>query len=153
MDGALRAAKKIADLFIINTCVVTQKASMQSRQAVRKAIRSNPNACIVVTGCYAQIEPDEIKKINGVHYIIGHADKHKIPEKMISRMAKHIPLPEFGPLLMWSDISQEPEFRSMPVTGFANRTRPFIKIQDGCDSFCHILYCALYAGTKPEHAP
>ena len=128
-----------ADLFLINTCAVTQKASMQSRQAVRKAIRSNPNACIVVTGCYAEVEPDEIKKINGVHYIIGHADKHKIPEKMIFRMAKHIPLPEFGPLLIWSDISQEPEFRSMPVTGFANRTRPFIKIQDGCDSFC--TYC------------
>ncbi len=71
------------DLFIVNTCAVTQKASMQSRQAVRKAIRSNPNACIVVTGCYAEVEPDVIKKINGVHYIIGHSDKHRIPEIII----------------------------------------------------------------------
>ena len=75
-------------LYIINTCTVTQKASMQSRQAVRQAIRSNPNARIIVTGCYAQTEPDEIKKIKGVHYIIGHSDKHKIPEMIISEKEK-----------------------------------------------------------------
>jgi len=70
--SALKGEK--TDLFIINTCTVTQKASMQSRQAIRQAIRFNPKACIIVTGCYAQIEPDEIKKIKGVHYIII---KHK----------------------------------------------------------------------------
>ena len=62
--------KEIADVCIINTCTVTQKASMQSRQAIRQAIRSNPNARIIVTGCYAQTEPDEIKKIKGVHHVI-----------------------------------------------------------------------------------
>ncbi len=128
-----------SDLFIINTCTVTQKASMQSRQAVRRAIRSNPDACIVVTGCYAQIEPDSIKKIKGVHYIVGHADKHKIPEIITSENTKNIALPESCPLLIWSDIGQESKFRSSPVTVFANRTRPFIKIQDGCNSFC--TYC------------
>ena len=65
---------------IINTCTVTQKASMQSRQTVRQAIRANPNSRIVVTGCYAQTEPKALEKINGVHYIIGNADKHRIGE-------------------------------------------------------------------------
>ncbi|MCP4625191.1 MAG: tRNA (N(6)-L-threonylcarbamoyladenosine(37)-C(2))-methylthiotransferase MtaB, partial [bacterium] len=60
-----------SDLFIINTCTVTGKAAMQSRQAIRSAIRTNPDARIIVTGCYAQIDPDEIKKIEGVHRVIG----------------------------------------------------------------------------------
>ena len=82
-----------ADLCIINTCTVTQKASMQSRQAVRQAIRSNPGARIIVTGCYAQTEPGEIKKIKGVHHIIGHADKHKIPEIVLSLNRENHPYP------------------------------------------------------------
>ena len=69
-----------SEITIINTCTVTQKASMQSRQAVRQAIRANPHSRIVVTGCYAQTEPKDFEKINGVHYIIGNADKHRIGE-------------------------------------------------------------------------
>ena len=69
-----------SEITIINTCTVTQKASMQSRQAVRQAIRANPNSRIVVTGCYAQTEPRAFEKIDGVHYIIGNADKHCIAE-------------------------------------------------------------------------
>ncbi|NQT10749.1 MAG: tRNA (N(6)-L-threonylcarbamoyladenosine(37)-C(2))-methylthiotransferase MtaB [Desulfobacteraceae bacterium] len=129
-----------ADLFIVNTCAVTQKASMQSRQAVRKAIRSNPNACIVVTGCYAEVEPDEIKKINGVHYIIGHADKHRIPEIIIDGKEKDSPTPEFYPLTILHDIKQEHKFQPILVMGASwSRTRPLLKIQDGCNNFC--TYC------------
>ena len=65
-----------ADLCIINTCTVTQKASTQSRQAVRQAIRANPKARIVVTGCYAQTAADELNKIKGVDFVIGHSQKH-----------------------------------------------------------------------------
>ena len=88
-----------ADLCIINTCTVTQKASMQSRQAVRQFIRSYPQAQIVVTGCYAQTEPDELKKIDGVHHIIGHGDKHNIPDIVLSQ-EKGIP----SPSLTWRNI-------------------------------------------------
>lgn len=129
-----------ADLFIVNTCAVTQKASMQSRQAIRKAIRSNPNARIVVTGCYAQVEPDEIKKIKGVHYIIGNADKHRIPEIITSEKEKDSPPPEFFPLTIQHDIKHENKFQPILVIGASvNRTRPLLKIQDGCDNFC--TYC------------
>ena len=73
---------------IINTCTVTRKASMQSRQEIRKAIRSYPNARIIVTGCYAQTEPDKIKKIKGVHYVVGHSEKNSIPEIINSSSVK-----------------------------------------------------------------
>ena len=120
---------------IINTCAVTQKAAMQSRQAVRHAIRSNPRARIIVTGCYAQTEPDDIKKIKGVHYIIGHAGKHKIPE-IISTEEKDFVFP----VTIYNDINNEKTFKQMPVA-LGERTRPFLKIQDGCNAFCS--YCVV----------
>lgn len=127
-------AEDPADLCIINTCTVTQKASMQSRQTVRQFIRSNPQAQIVVTGCYAQTEPDELKKIDGVHHIIGHGDKHNIPDIVISPQ-KNLP----SPSLIRRNILNERDFKQIPVTVFGSRTRPFLKIQDGCDTFC--TYC------------
>jgi threonylcarbamoyladenosine tRNA methylthiotransferase MtaB len=125
--------KEKADLCIINTCTVTQKASMQSRQAVRKAIRSNPGARIIVTGCYAQTEPDEIDKIDGIHHIIGHADKSKIPDMILSK--EEAPYPR----LIRQNILSEHNFEQASATVSGTRTRPFLKIQDGCDSFC--TYC------------
>ena len=133
-----------ADLCIINTCTVTQKASMQSRQAVRQAIRSNPKARIVVTGCYAQTEPDAILKIDGVHTVIGHGDKHKIPEIVRSSpMENHR-----RPILIRRNILLECDFKQVPATVFENRTRPFLKIQDGCDTFC--TYCIVPYVRGPE---
>ena len=127
-------AEDPADLCIINTCTVTQKASMQSRQTVRQFIRSNPQAQIVVTGCYAQTEPDELKKIDGVHHIIGHGDKHIIPDIVLSPQ-KNLP----SPSLIRRNILNERDFKQIPLTVFGSRTRPFLKIQDGCDTFC--TYC------------
>jgi len=137
-----------AHLYIINTCTVTQKASMQSRQAVRQAIRSNPGARIIVTGCYAQTEPDEIKKIKGVHHIIGHADKHKIPEIVLSLNRKDPPYPT----IIRRNIITEQAFEQTPAAVSGNRTRPFLKIQDGCDSFC--TYCIVpYARGRSRSMP
>lgn len=138
--------KEKADLCIINTCTVTQKASMQSRQAVRKAIRSNPGACIIVTGCYAQTEPDEIDKINGIHHIIGHGDKSKIPDIILSK--EKAPYPR----LIWQNILSEHNFEQTSAAVSGNRTRPFLKIQDGCDSFC--TYCIVpYARGRSRSMP
>jgi threonylcarbamoyladenosine tRNA methylthiotransferase MtaB len=136
-----------ADLCIINTCTVTQKASMQSRQAVRQFIRSNPQAQIVVTGCYAQTEPDELKKIDGVHHIIGHGDKHNIPDIVLSSK-NDFP----SPSLIRRNILHERQFKQISVTVFGNRTRPFLKIQDGCDTFC--TYCIVpYARGRSRSMP
>lgn len=138
--------KEKADLCIINTCTVTQKASMQSRQAVRQAIRSNPGARIIVTGCYAQTEPDEIDKINGIHHIIGHSHKSKIPDMVLSK--KEAPCPR----LIRQNIFSEHNFEQTSAAASGNRTRPFLKIQDGCDSFC--TYCIVpYARGRSRSLP
>ncbi len=124
-----------ADICIVNTCAVTQKAAMQSRQAVRRAIRANPNAQIVVTGCYAQTAPQEIKAIDGVNYIVGHGEKHTIG-RMIRTIGDGVP--GHG-ISICGDIRKKRPFASMPIANTVLRTRPFLKIQDGCDAFC--AYC------------
>ncbi len=126
-----------ADLCIINTCTVTQKASMQSRQVIRKAIRENPNAKIVVTGCYAQSEPEAVKKIAGIHEVVGNGDKPEIPEILVNSRA-----PECNHHIKSSD----------DVIINHSRTRPFLKIQDGCNAFCS--YCIVpYARGKSRSLP
>jgi len=134
--------KELVDLCIINTCTVTQKASMQSRQAIRQAIRSNPKARIIVTGCYAQTEPDEIKKIKGVHHVIGHFDKHKIPDMILAGKENTLPSPVLK--------HQLHHFNSMPSVALGYRTRPFLKIQDGCNAFC--TYCIVPYARGPSRS-
>jgi len=131
-----------ADLCIVNTCTVTQKASMQSRQAIRRFIRSNPKARIIATGCYAQTEPDEIKKIKGVHQIIGHFDKHKIPDMILAGKINILPSPVLKHKLH--------HFNSIPSAGLGYRTRPFLKIQDGCNAFC--TYCIVPYARGPSRS-
>ena len=131
---------------IINTCTVTHKASMQSRQAIRQAIRSNPEATIIVTGCLAQTDPDDIRRISGVHGIVGHADKHRIPDKIQSNGWS--PLPSSSAGKTFQPIPSEKTAFS-PV---GNRTRPFLKIQDGCNAFC--TYCIVpYARGRQRSMP
>ena len=137
---------EISEICVINTCTVTHKASMQSRQAVRQAIRANPKACIVVTGCYAQTEPDAIEKIKGVHYIFGNADKHAIGEVLPSNRNPALP----RPLTICSDIQSGQDMASTPEVIAGDRTRPFLKIQDGCDAFC--TYCIVPYARGPSRS-
>lgn len=128
-------AKNLTDVdcYIINTCTVTQKASMQSRQEIRQAIRTHPNAIIVVTGCYAQTEPTAIQSIDGVHMIVGNTDKHRIPELILKSSDIHLPH------LLVQNIFCEKQLNHPYLTAFGIRTRPFVKIQDGCNAYC--TYC------------
>ena len=148
-ESGHRRAKKQApsDVCIINTCTVTQKASMQSRQAIRHAIRKNPDARIIVTGCYAQTRPEDIRDISGVHDIIGHTAKHNIPDFIINPEGD--PLPAL-PRTHSSDIFQETVFKQIPGRVTQNRTRPFLKIQDGCDAFC--TYCIVPLSRGPSRS-
>ena len=137
-----------AEVCVVNTCTVTQKASMQSRQAIRKAIRSNPNARIIVTGCYAQTAPQEINKIEGVDYVVGHDKK-----LTISRLFRSDGDESFeSEVLSFSRIPQKDRFQLMPTATSAARTRPFLKIQDGCNAFC--TYCIVpYARGRSRSMP
>lgn len=123
-----------ADLCIINTCTVTHRASMQSRQAVRQAIRRNPGAKIIVTGCYAETEPDELKKIKGIDRIIGQIEKTRIFEILKNEADYKIPCS----FACEKGISEN-GFMPSPVLRSGSRSRAFLKIQDGCDAFC--TYC------------
>jgi len=145
--GWLRAADhEASEIFIINTCTVTQKAAMQSRQAVRQAVRAHSNSRIVVTGCYAQTEPEAIGKIKGVHYIIGNADKHRICEIVTADQNTT----NGQTVSICNDIQQmqslEPAFNGLAT----NRTRPFLKIQDGCNAFCS--YCIVPYARGPSRS-
>ena len=137
VDQGYRQAggKEAADICIINTCTVTQKASMQSRQAIRQAIRANPGARVLVTGCYAQTEPEAIQSIAGVHDVVGHGDKSRIPEILsLAEAGKSARAEE--PMFLNLRASALPNF---PLQRGRSRTRPFLKIQDGCNAFC--AYC------------
>ncbi|MCF8092161.1 MAG: tRNA (N(6)-L-threonylcarbamoyladenosine(37)-C(2))-methylthiotransferase MtaB [Desulfotignum sp.] len=133
-NGLVQAQKgRFCDLCIINTCAVTSKAAMQSRQAVRKLARDNPGAKIIVTGCHAQTDPDIIKNIDYPLEIVCHRDKAGLADHIVKDPS---PFPmAFKP----ADHSAGNRFHNFtrPVTG--SMTRAYLKIQDGCDAFC--TYC------------
>ncbi len=125
---------KNADVVIINTCAVTSKAGMQSRQAIRKFIRENPNAKVIVTGCHAQTDPDSIKKIDHIDHIVCHKDKTRIAEHIDSVWDAPFPL-----AFKKTDHSESNTFDGFHHAVKGDMTRAYLKIQDGCDAFC--TYC------------
>ena len=124
---------KSADITIINTCAVTQRADFQSRQMVRRASRSNPNTLIIVTGCSPQVEPDAFIKMKGVGYLLGNGEKNQIPG--------FLPLMQKGefPRVQVGNVQKEILFSETPLHSFHRHTRAFLKIQDGCNAHCS--YC------------
>ncbi len=124
--------KTRADLLVVNTCTVTGKAAAQSRQAIRKAIRAHDRATMVVTGCGAQRDPQRLAAIPGVDYVVGNSFKADVAR--ISPHTRHSP-----PEIRVADIRRVRRFQDLPITRFGDRTRCFVKIQDGCDAFCS--YC------------
>lgn len=121
-----------ADVYIINTCTVTGKTDYQSRQLIRRAARNNPGAAILATGCYAQVAPEEIARIPGVVMVAGNQEKMNILP-LIREMAKN------GKKTVVSDIGKVKAFSTPEARSFPGRTRAFLKIQDGCNTFCS--YC------------
>ena len=167
--GHVRArANEEADVCVVNTCSVTDVADHKGRQAIHKIRRENPNAVLIVTGCYAQLKPQEIKEIKGVDYVLGQDAKFKIPElvEQIERERERIASlsndNEGGTPVMIDDASRvvpqasspkqsivPPEFTTdiRAVDDFHgaysrdDRTRCFLKVQDGCNYFC--TYCTI----------
>jgi threonylcarbamoyladenosine tRNA methylthiotransferase MtaB len=119
-----------ADASIINTCIVTRRASYQSRQAVRRAIRENPGGLTAAVGCYAVVFPDHFMDIRGLDLVAGNRAKFRLPDLLQVLEKKDFPH------LVPEDLSSPAFPDLLPVSG---RTRAVLKIQDGCDSFCS--YC------------
>lgn len=122
----------IADVYIINTCSVTAFADFQARQLVRRALRVNPRARIVVTGCYAQTQAAALAGIEGITFVVGNDQKRRIADLIAG------PAPD-TPGVMVGNIFLEKEILAAPATRLSGRTRAFFKIQDGCNAFCS--YC------------
>ncbi len=143
-----RCLSQTADVCIINTCTVTQKASMQSRQAIRRSIRLNPHARIIVTGCYAQMQPDMIWRIDKVNDVIGQREKMLIPD--LIKTPDSITAQAINGNTFTSPESPFFNIKGLPID-FA-RTRPILKIQDGCNAFC--TYCIVpYARGRSRSMP
>ncbi|MGV1100429.1 tRNA (N(6)-L-threonylcarbamoyladenosine(37)-C(2))-methylthiotransferase MtaB [Thiovibrio sp. JS02] len=122
-----------ADIYIINTCAVTARAGAQSRQVIRRALRVNPEARLVVTGCYAQIAAQDILEIaDSPICIVGNGYKHRLVDIALSD--QHCDLE-----MHMGEIGSKREICPLTVTSFGDRTRACLKVQDGCNSFCS--YC------------
>ncbi|TWL90911.1 Threonylcarbamoyladenosine tRNA methylthiotransferase MtaB [Bacillus licheniformis] len=119
-----------ADVYVINTCTVTNTGDKKSRQVIRRAIRQNPDAVICVTGCYAQTSPAEIMAIPGVDIVVGTQDR----EKMLGYIKQY--QEERQPINGVSNIMKARVFEELDVPAFTDRTRASLKIQEGCNNFC-----------------
>jgi len=122
-----------ADVIVINSCSVTAEGDKKTRNIIRQAIRKNPISMVVVTGCYAQLQPEIIQKIEGVDLIIGSAGKQIIPDYLGNLIKKEEPE---------IHIQAPNEIRKyFHAYSFGDRTRSFLKVQDGCDYYC--TYCTI----------
>lgn len=126
-----------ADVYIINTCVVTNTGQRKSRQTIHRAIRKNPNALIVVTGCYPQTAAEEVKAIAGVDMIIGNQDRAQILQLVEERLAHR----QTDTLDAVHKLTASTAFEEMAAGDITDKTRAFLKIQEGCNQFC--TYCII----------
>mgnify|MGYP001747886395 FL=1 len=120
-----------ADIYVINTCSVTNMGEKKSRQLIRKAKRQNEDAYVIVTGCYAQLDPDAIAAIDGVNLVIGTNNRSKIVElvEQLESTERQINAVR--------DIMNESNFEEMPLYGNeSDKARAFMKIQEGCNNYC-----------------
>lgn len=119
-----------ADVYVINTCTVTNTGDKKSRQVIRRAIRHNPDGVICVTGCYAQTSPAEIMAIPGVDIVVGTQDRHKLLGYIEEYRRERQPINGVG------NIMKARVFEELDVPTFTDRTRASLKIQEGCNNFC-----------------
>lgn len=128
-------SNNVADIYVINTCTVTNLGDRKSRQFIRRAKRINRDSIIAVVGCYSQIAPEEVEKIDGVDIIIGTAERNKIVdlcEKFKSEKSK---------INIVKDIKNYKGFENLNINQIKSKTRAYIKIQDGCNQYCS--YCII----------
>ncbi|MFN2353419.1 MAG: tRNA (N(6)-L-threonylcarbamoyladenosine(37)-C(2))-methylthiotransferase MtaB [Desulfopila sp.] len=124
-----------SDVIVINTCSVTNKAGAQSRHAIRKSLRDNPRAKIVITGCHAEVAAEQLKAMEEMQgrsaCIVGNADKHLLVDAALAD--------NHGVYSLHTPVNEQRHISPLPVRNFGGRTRAYLRIQDGCDSFCS--YC------------
>lgn len=126
---------EIADIYIINTCSVTNISDQKSKKMVRRAIKQNPNGVIAVMGCSSQLQFEEYQKIDGISVLIGTKDRDKLYDKIIDALS------EKNQYFKYYDYLDFNTYEELKVNRYTDHTRGFIKIQDGCNNFCS--YCTI----------
>lgn len=128
-----------ADIYIINTCTVTNMSDRKSRQIIRRAKQKNPNSILAVTGCYAQVAAEELEKIKDIDLIVGNTEKKDI----LNIIENHMKEKSAGTdnKVNLTDINKQKEFTDFGTTTYTEKVRAVIKVQDGCNNFCS--YCII----------
>ena len=160
-----------ASLCIVNSCTVTDEADRQSRRLASRLASKNPDACVVITGCSAEVDPERLAGTKGVRYIIGNSDKPRLVELLLSELESNVSAGTapgekasiLGQVRGYDEmLSRHPMDREWPTAeaqfprgvvldeGNTLRTRSFLKIQDGCNSFC--TYCVIPYGRGPSRS-
>ena len=130
----------VADIYVVNTCAVTETAEKKSRNLMRRAHKRNPDSLLVVTGCYAELKKDKLYEIEGVSRVFGAADKTRLVEETLALAGTVMPGPDRASV------------ETLPAYSSGERTRSFLKVQDGCNNFC--AYCTVpYARGRSRNIP
>ena len=125
----------ICDIYVINTCTVTGTGDKKSRQMIRRAKKANENAIICVVGCYSQVSPDDVKNIPGVNIVLGTKDRIKIVDMVEEFLKQH------KDMYNVDDIMKTRVYENISLENMSDKTRAFVKIEDGCTEFCS--YCII----------
>ena len=139
--------KEQSDIYVLNTCTVTENAEKECRQIVRRALKQNPNAFVIVTGCYAQLRPQEISQIEGVDLVLGSKEKFQLFD-IVNDFKKN----ELACIYV-SPTDQLNDFGPAHSTDADSRTRAYLKIQDGCDYTCSFCTIPLARGKSRSMNP
>ena len=126
-----------ADVYLINTCTITNVGDKKSRQMIRRAKEQNPNAIVIAAGCYSQAAPEEVAAVKGVDIILGNKDRINVANLVAQYQASG----QTEPYVHVSDLRYETIFEEMQITSMGGKTRAFLKIQEGCNEFCS--YCII----------
>lgn len=148
LDAGYRVVdfQDVADVYLINTCTVTNLGDRKSRQMIRRAHKRNPNAKVVVMGCLAQTAPEDVAALEGVTLVVGTDGRSRILEQVEA-------LGQGEQRSLVDDIFQVSEFEDLPSLDFSGRTRATLKIQDGCDQFCTYCRVPFARGPSRSRAP
>ncbi len=136
-----------AQVYVVNTCTVTGRADFSDRQAIRRITRAHPDALLVVTGCYAQTDPEAVAALPGVDLVVGNQEKYRLPDLLDGLVKRARPEVTVG------DVREARGVPVAPLTRIAGRSRAFVKIQDGCQHRCAFCIVPVARGGSRSQEP
>ena len=146
------AAGSPAQIYVVNTCTVTGRADLSDRQLIRRVRRDNPEAVVVVTGCYAQTDPEAVARIGGVDLVIGNGEKYRLPELLAELLVRRGAAAGPPPVRV-APIREARAMPFVPLSRVTGRTRAFVKVQDGCQHRCAFCIVPAARGGSRSQEP